>query len=498
MPQWSWIWGHLPLLRRYLARYPSDVFFTYALAGLAAEELPEADMFYLDLWPFSPPFLCICDADAANQVSAKHTFPKSDYLRSLFEPLMGGPSLLTMNSQEWKDWRARFNPGFAHSYLLHHHLPAIVDYVDVFGAKLRERAATGQVFPLEHLATRMTVDLILKATLDDDMDYQNTANPMVDVLRNLIRWAYLGNPLSHLNPFRPLMLKYYSGAMNRYIRRILTDRLNEIKHGQGTAALQTSKSIIALVYQIRLFLFAGHDTTTGSLIYTYHFLSQHPDILRRLQDEHTMIFGEDPASASALLKQNPNLLNQLPYTTAVIKETMRLYPVSGSIRSGVRGATLTDRHGTHYPTEGFHLLNVHPAIQSSPRVWPRPLEFLPERWLAAPGDELYPHNAAGAWRPFEQGPRNCIGQNLSLIEMRVALALTVRAVRIEPAYEEWDAMKRGGGGSLSRLGWQKKATERRTLRGQWVYPIEKGSEASNARDGYPCRVIDLGSGGGRD
>jgi cytochrome P450 len=202
-----------------------------------------------------------------------------------------------------------------------------------------------------------------------------------------------------------------------------------------------------------------------------------------MKDEHASVFGSDPTQAPTLMKEQPTLLNQLPYTLAVLKEVMRFYPLSGSIRMGVPDVALPDRHGTQYPTKDFHLVSIHPRLHFNPRLWPNPKEFMPERWLVGPEDPLYPRS--GAWRPFEHGPRNCIGQNLSLIELRVALVMTVRTFRIEPAYEEWDAARPQGmiGNLLENLGLK---DGRRELDGEMVYPIEKGG--SNARDGYPCRI----------
>lgn len=48
--------------------------------------------------------------------------------------------------------------------------------------------------------------------------------------------------------------------------------------------------------------------------------------------------------------------------------------------------------------------------------------FVPERWLEL-GAEKIP---AGAWRPFERGPCNCIGQELAMIEARIVIAMTAR------------------------------------------------------------------------
>jgi cytochrome P450 len=68
------------------------------------------------------------------------------------------------------------------------------------------------------------------------------------------------------------------------------------------------------------------------------------------------------------------------------------------------------------------IYHVHSIIQRDPAVYGDTADqFLPERWL---------HNASaipsGAWRAFERGPRNCIGQELATIEARVAIAHVAR------------------------------------------------------------------------
>lgn len=120
-------------------------------------------MFYLDTWPFSKPILCVCEPDAANQASTKINLPKGDFHKRVLDPITGGPSLLSMNGQEWKYWRTLFNPGFAPQYLLNQ-VPGIVESVQTFCDKLQERASTG-LFCLEDIATRKTVDIIMKVVL---------------------------------------------------------------------------------------------------------------------------------------------------------------------------------------------------------------------------------------------------------------------------------------------------------------------------------------------
>lgn len=38
---------------------------------------------------------------------------------------------------------------------------------------------------------------------------------------------------------------------------------------------------------------------------------------------------------------------------------------------------------------------------------------------------------AGAWRPFERGPRNCIGQELAMLEAKVVMCAVTRGLKFE-------------------------------------------------------------------
>lgn len=138
-----------------------------------------------------------------------------------------------------------------------------------------------------------------------------------------------------------------------------------------------------------------------------------------------------------MLTENPRAVNNLPYTLAVVKEVMRLFAPAGTTRAGKPGVSVTDDAGNVLPTDDAILWILHVEMHRSAKYWPRVDEFLPERWMVPAGHELHPQ--PGAWRPFELGPRNCVGQALALIELRVVLACLVRDFEIEHAYDEWDA-----------------------------------------------------------
>ena len=54
------------------------------------------------------------------------------------------------------------------------------------------------------------------------------------------------------------------------------------------------------------------------------------------------------------------------------------------------------------------------------------------------GEVLYDAERESAWRPFERGPRACIGHGLAILEMKVLLVLVVREFEFVEGYEDGD------------------------------------------------------------
>ena len=259
----------------------------------------------------------------------------------------------------------------------------------------------------------------------------------------------------------------YQSVIDRSIRTYLNDISDDAAAVDKTRPMDADfKELI--VGQIKLFMFSGHDTTSATVCYALYLLSKSPKSLERIRTEHAEVFGPDVDRASETISTNPHILNQLTFTLAIIKETLRLFPVASSTRQGEPGYSVVAEDGRVYPTEECLVWSSPQAIQRSPDFWPYADDFIPERWLVEPGHELYP--IKGAWRPFEFGPRNCIGQELANLEMKVVLALLLRRFDFRIAYDEWDRthIKKGP----------------RHVAGERAYQAINGGPS----DGMPCRV----------
>jgi hypothetical protein len=163
MPPWSWLTGNLTFFRNELAKYPPDILISVVMKDIAQNYFAETEMFYLDLWPILPPTLW-CGVAAASTEVDKRLTTKPDVYQRLFQPMCGGRSLLDTNGHEWKYWRGLMKPGFAPGYVMSkaHHF---IESGDVYTRILEKKAEAGDVFQLEVIAMRFTLESIIKIAL---------------------------------------------------------------------------------------------------------------------------------------------------------------------------------------------------------------------------------------------------------------------------------------------------------------------------------------------
>ncbi|KAF1839160.1 cytochrome P450 71B25 [Decorospora gaudefroyi] len=494
MPPWDYAAGHLMVLPGLLEKFPKGSQQSDAFTLLSYDYKHTDGCFYIDCWPFSSPLLIVTSPEVAMQAcSQEHDLPKPAILIPFFAPLAGGPNLFDMNGTEWKRSRALFNPGFSNN-VMQECIPHIIEEADVYVALLREHARKGDTFSLDVLTCDYMMDVIGVISINARLHSMTTHNPLAAAMRSSIQWHCQDeelNPFVRWNPMRPLVEWYNGRTMDRYVFAELDKRYEDWKNNEPATRAKSVMDIAIAAYmgerkaspkldaefkkwasaQIRLFLFAGHDSTAATIVYSLHMLSKHPEALEKIRAEHDDVFGGDVDSAAQVLKEHPEYINKLPYTTAVIKETLRLFAPASGMRGGKPGVFLRDKNGNKFPTEGIYIWIVHGAIQRNPEYWPEPHSFLPERWLVEPGHPLYPPK--GGWRPFEYGPRNCLGQTLAMLDIKLTLAMIVREFDVQDQYAEWDRLHPSSGV--------------KTVFGERAYQVAQG--AAHPVHGFPCKVF---------
>jgi acid phosphatase len=209
----------------------------------------------------------------------------------------------------------------------------------------------------------------------------------------------------------------------------------------ATATTMNAEFRKAAIDNLLVLLFAGHDTTSSTLCYCYKLLWDHPHTLAAARKELDEVFGVD-ISAADQLRADPFLVNKLDYLLAVIKEVLRLWPPASGSKKGRKDLFVQEPlSGEMLPTEGVTVWIPSFATGRSKKIWGDDVDnFQPERFLPENMAKL----PANAWRPFETGPRNCIGQELSLIELKTVLALTLREFDIRSAFEDLPLLSNDG------------------------------------------------------
>ncbi|PVH71986.1 cytochrome P450 [Cadophora sp. DSE1049] len=457
-PPHHWLYGHLPVFKDVKAKLPADAHINLVHATLA-REYDLGPIYYLDLWPSFDPQVIVLDPGLAAQTTQLKNLPKHPMYKFM-EYTVGTQSIITTHGEQHRFWRKVFDAGFSSSNLASL-TPMVVQRVNVFIEKLEVHVEAGEVFPLLPLTKSLTLDVIGRVTMAADFNTQKQSNEIVDAFLTMPKYIPpLGfDPVRLLSPSRIWNARHYQLKLNTLIGQVVEQRFRERREGrvgpsekslvhlaldtyeqiQGNKEEITSMDPVFMknaVDNIRAFFFAGHATTAASLCYLYYVLDKHPEVLTRLRKEHDEFLGSNPSDASACIHAEPTILKRMTYTTAVIKESLRLFVGAGTIRNGIKGFDLIDpQTNKHYPTYvrgAFPIMVRAFPIHRNPENFPDPDVFDPERFLDARAAKM----AKDAYRPFEKGSRDCPGQELSMMEMRITLALTIRKFNIKSVYAE--------------------------------------------------------------
>lgn len=166
-----------------------------------------------------------------------------------------------------------------------------------------------------------------------------------------------------------------------------------------------------LLQQLLALLVAGHETTAIAMAWALYWLHRTPDALARAREEVD--------AAGDVLAAD---LSALPWLTAVIRETLRLWPIVPDVLRSLK--TPFSLGEWHLPA-GHNMAAAAAMTHMDPDLYPDPDAFRPERfldWQPRPWE----------WYPFGGGIRRCVGASFATFEMAQVLGVVLATCILEP------------------------------------------------------------------
>ncbi|KAL2151760.1 hypothetical protein VTH82DRAFT_6858 [Thermothelomyces myriococcoides] len=439
------IWGHLKLVGEYGKKVPGD--YIQAPWTELKQDFNLPDIYYMDMWPAGPELIVCSGPEAAAIPTTVNSFAQSHLVAEVFGPVVGKTFIEATNGPLWKELHHMLAPGLTPSAVkTYHHL--IIDEAEALYNRLRRLAGSDDAVNMSLELGRYPFAIIWEIIFGDKPD---ASSHLYEAAKRLNDISGPTRPVA-INPIQIWREKREKAAIKKLIDEAIEkrtrSRFEELKSlktlptrvtasclldrmllDQLQAGLPLDDRLLRLVQEnVKGFLIAGFGTTADASSYILMLLSAFPEALRKLREEHDRVFSKDFDETLRLLRDEPNRVNDLHYTTAVINETLRLFPAGMIIRQPPAEMTSFEYKGRTYPVRKGHIFGVLMyAIHYSPEVFEDPKAFRPERFLPSTATsgaaEEVPRNA---FRPFERGLRSCMGQHLAMSEMKVLLVLLAR------------------------------------------------------------------------
>ncbi|KAG0269390.1 hypothetical protein DFQ27_003718 [Actinomortierella ambigua] len=380
-------------------------------------------------------------------------YPKS-VIHEGFE-LIGQPDLFSARDKDFHRARRRLvSPAFGLAYLrtlepiMQECIGLLIRKID---ATLQDPgSANGNAHPQGHidiysLLNRLSFDIIGSSAFGQSFNLiENDTNPIIEQIAASLKraWRQTFNPW--MKYIIPVDYSFFNFAVERVRARralgekgrrsdllqyLLDAQAREIEEGNGPTGneaedIRTGKlTNKAIEIEAFVFLIAGSETTSTALTWALLYLVKHQDKLKRLREEIDGATSGNPSNQLPKLEQ----VRKLPYLDAVLNESFRLRPVAAT---GIPREVPEDREmlGYKIPKGTICLAQIR-QLHSDPLFFPKPDEFIPERWI--PSESPFPPIQDFTFYPFSAGTRNCVGKNFAMMELRLILSAIVSTYDLE-------------------------------------------------------------------
>uniref|UniRef100_A0A1B6MFJ7 Cytochrome P450 n=1 Tax=Graphocephala atropunctata TaxID=36148 RepID=A0A1B6MFJ7_9HEMI len=387
--------------------------------------------------------VCVRDPGDVEVVLSNYKLINKPDSYKVFHPWVN-QGLFTSSGEDWRKQRKLLTPAF-HVSVLQSFIPSFERCAVLLIDNLSKMA--GKDFDVSQPLARCSLDIICETAMGLETNVQtekkSTILDSIDELTeimthrsfSLLQSSFLF-PLLKIGRRHDRLVDYLHGVTEGMIKKRREKVLatsEGLKNADIDIGIKQKKPFLDLVLeysmngagmtdleirqQVDTFMVAGYDTSQTAMSFTLYCLSHHPAIQERVYQEIVHIFGDSDRDATY------QDLQEMKYLENVIKESMRVYPVSRFI-ARVCCEDITLKSGYVIP-ENSIVVVLTEAMYHDPAVNPDPHTFNPDRFEKSISLYTYLH--------FGAGPRNCVGQKFAMLEMKSVLSRVIRTFRILPS-----------------------------------------------------------------
>ncbi|KAL3511852.1 hypothetical protein ACH5RR_024569 [Cinchona calisaya] len=206
---------------------------------------------------------------------------------------------------------------------------------------------------------------------------------------------------------------------NDLLELMIKARLKETRdhhhlHTNTSLISSSTLTVHEIVEECKTIFFAGKHTTSNLLTWTTVLLAMHPRWQELAREEVLRVCGaRDTPTKDDIAK--------LKTLGMILNESLRLYPPAVA---AIRRAKVDVQLGELSIPRGTELLIPIVAVHHDPELWGHDVnDFNPVRFARGVGHAA---RHSMAFLPFGLGSRRCIGQNLAILQAKLAIAMILQ------------------------------------------------------------------------
>ena len=317
-----------------------------------------------------------------------------------------GSGLIVSNGDTWRRARTMIQPSFSRQNI-HKLIMQMIKCTKSRAIKWKRAATSKSTLNITQEMGTFALELILLSIFGDDyedMIVKDGSNPFSFLSEDSVRDLTVVMKMRKLRTFilEIITSRRQSKANNQYDFLSMYVEAKD-KNGRTFSDKELIDEIVTLII-------AGYETSAGTLNWVWYLISQHPSV-------ETLLLLESEKIIPKIDSINFESINQMKYTQWVIEETLRLYPpVWLFSRKSLKEDTLTE-----YDIPPDTDIYFSPYIlHRTEKFWINPNNFDPSRF-ANDDKEL-----KKSYYPFSLGPRRCLGEYFSFLEMKIHLGILIK------------------------------------------------------------------------